>query len=345
MSTPPVVLISFNRPEKTSATLARIREARPAELFLLCDGPRPGRADDAAGTAAVRGILEDIDWPCTVRRKYWEHNVGVDQNVELGLDWVFGQVDRAVILEDDCLPDLSFFGYAAEMLDHFAEDERVAYVGGNSMFVPERFFRGRSYGFSHYASIWGWATWERAWKQHRSVFPRTWEAGGPEGDVAGVPVRTHPVRVDGFATAGARAYFTEVMETRDVRQFNWDSHLWATLGALGTFAATPAVNMVQNVGFGLDATTTQSTRQMPKAETAPSPIVHDDDVRITTEVAAEIEGWIVRANGRLARTLRRFIPQGRLRTVVRWIGTGPHAAWLMRLAHRISSMAPHRKAH
>jgi hypothetical protein len=334
-----VVLISFNRPDKTATTLDRIREAAPTQLFLLCDGPRAGREDDAAGTTAVRKVLEGIDWDCEVHRKYWDHNVGVDQNVELGLDWVFDQVDQAVILEDDCLPDLSFFGYAAEMLDHFASDERVAYVGGNSMFVPERFFDGKSYGFSYYASIWGWATWARAWKQHRSVFPRTWEAGGPEGDVAGTPVRTHPVDVDRFVTGGARTYFTEVMETRDVRQFNWDSHLWATLGALGTFAATPAINMVQNVGFGMDATTTQSTRQMPQAEPAPSPIVHDDDVRISRDVAAEIEGWIVRANGRLARTLRRLIPQGRLRTVARWIGTGPHAAWLMRVTHRVSSMA------
>ncbi|MDO7867859.1 hypothetical protein [Nocardioides jiangxiensis] len=338
MPTPPVVLISFSRPDKTAATLDRIRSAKPSQLFLLCDGPREGREDDAVGTAAVRSVLEDIDWPCEVHRKYWEHNVGVDQNVELGLDWVFDQVDRAVILEDDCFPDLSFFDYADVMLDHFEDDERVAYIGGNSMFVPQRFFDGRSYGFSHYASIWGWATWARAWKQHRAVFPRTWQAGGPEGEVAGVPVRLHPHDASRFVTAGGRAYFQEVMDSRDVRQFNWDSHLWATMGALGTYAATPAVNMVENVGFGADATTTNSTRTMPKAMPAPDPVVHAD-VALSVEVAREIEGVIVRANGRLARTLRRLIPQGRARTVVRWLGTGPHVVWLMRQLHRLSSIA------
>ncbi len=90
----PVVLIAFNRPDVTRRTLAAIRAARPGRLFLVCDGPRADRPDDAARCAEVRAVFDGVDWPCEVERRFSDVNLGCEGNVELGLDWVFAQVDR-----------------------------------------------------------------------------------------------------------------------------------------------------------------------------------------------------------------------------------------------------------
>ncbi len=94
----PVVLIAFNRPHLARRTLAAVRDAAPQQLFLVADGPR---ADRVRGRGGVRG---DQGGPRRGRlavrghTKFSEVNLGVEANVELGLDWVFGQVPEALVL-------------------------------------------------------------------------------------------------------------------------------------------------------------------------------------------------------------------------------------------------------
>ena len=163
----PVVLIVFRRPDVTRRNLEVLRQVRPEQLFVVADGPRPGRPDEAAQCAAVRDLIDEIDWPCKVERKLAERNLGLEANVELGLDWVFSQVDRAIVLEDDCIPDPSFFQYADELLVRYADDTRIWQIGGDTHLVPKEMFGGHSYGFSTWASVWGWATWVDRWQDHR----------------------------------------------------------------------------------------------------------------------------------------------------------------------------------
>lgn len=99
----PVAYIVFNRPRHTERTFAALREQRVPTLFIIADGPRPGHPTDAERCAEVRAIVERVDWPCEVHRHYAETNLGLKRRVSSGLDWVFGQVERAIVLEDDCL--------------------------------------------------------------------------------------------------------------------------------------------------------------------------------------------------------------------------------------------------
>src|SRR4051812_21908684 len=107
----PVVIVAFNRPAFTRELLDRVRRARPTTLYLIADGPRPDRPEDVDRCADVRRELEAVDWECAVTRLYSDVNRGCEATVELGLDVVFAREERAIILEDDCLPDASFFPY------------------------------------------------------------------------------------------------------------------------------------------------------------------------------------------------------------------------------------------
>ncbi len=337
MLSTPVVLISFNRPDLTGRALERIRAAAPTQLFLLADGPRPDHPEDAAKCAAVREALEAVDWPCEVHRRYNDGNRGCEATVELGLDWVFEQVSEAIILEDDCLPGPSFFDFCSEMLARFHDDPRVAHISGTTLFVPSQLFSELSYAFGSFAGVWGWATWRRAWQEHRAQFPRS-HAGGTGVDGSGAERPLSPTLDGGRLVTGAGVrYFREVAHSRSERGFGWDSHWYLSTVSSGRLAVTPAVNLVENVGFSADATHTQSTRKMPGAGELGWPLRHPAEVKLNADVERELELVLVRANGRLARTVRRAVPQGPLRAIARTLVTGRATARVMHLGSRLSS--------
>ncbi len=158
----PVAFIIFNRPEKTARVFEAIRQARPRQLFIIADGPRTEA--EQGRTDAARAMTENIDWDCEVHRKYEDKNLGIKKGPPQGISWVFSQVEQAIIIEDDCLPDPTFFPYCEELLERYKDDERVMHISGNNFQQDNRSFTcPESYYFSYIPNLWGWATWRRAW--------------------------------------------------------------------------------------------------------------------------------------------------------------------------------------
>lgn len=249
-SIPPVAFLIFNRPELTARVFAAIREARPPTLLVVADGPRSGHPTDESRCAATRKVIEAVDWPCDVSTNFSTHNMGCGSRVSSGITWVFQEVERAIILEDDCLPHPSFFEYCAHLLDRFESDEKVMHIGGTN------FQRGRrrgsgSYYFSKYAHIWGWATWRRAWQKYDFEM-RGWPAFRESRSFAEL-----------CETSSEREYWTGIFDGRyhaktpDTWDYQWVYTLWAA----GGLCINPQVNLVSNLGFGPDATHTTGASQ------------------------------------------------------------------------------------
>lgn len=330
-----MVLVAFNRSALTARTLAAIRHAAPEQLFLVADGPRADHPGDVADCAAVRDVLAGVDWPCNVRRRYAAVNEGIEATVEAGLDWVFSHVDRAIVLEDDCVPHPTFFDYCARLLDRYADDDRVWQVAGHSHGLDPGAFAGRSYAFTAFGSVWGWATWRRAWLAHRARFPRE-HADGAVGVRVAAPVRPAPLVLptDRLVTVASRRHFERVARAAesdtDGDEHGWDYHWWLSMLATGGLAATPAVNLVSNVGFGEGATHTRSTRQPIPAVPARFPLRHPPAVALDERVERELELAVVLMNGDLARLVRRFVRSVWLRGVLRAVAESRPVRRLLR---------------
>ena len=161
----PIVFLIFNRPDTTKRVFEAIRQAKPKKLLVVADGPRDDRQGEAEKCAAVRSIIDTVDWDCKVLTNYADVNLGCGLRVSSGLDWVFEQVEEAIILEDDCLPHPSFFPFCEEMLDLYRHDERIMHIAGTNS-LEEWKSDVQSYHFSYTGGIWGWATWQRAWKYY-----------------------------------------------------------------------------------------------------------------------------------------------------------------------------------
>lgn len=314
----PVALIAFNRPRVTRRNLDALRQVAPRELFVIADGPRVDHPDDARLCAEVREILGTIDWPCQVHTRLSESNLGLEANVELGLDWVFRQADRAIVLEDDCIPDPTFFRYCEELLDRYADQKRVWQIAGDSKGVSAQLFGDLSYGFAAWASVWGWATWADRWHAHRSEFDRA-HADTEGRHATAAPHRTSPAspRPDALATRAGFEHFAFVARSTDGDAYGWDHHWWVTIMSRSGVCATPALNLVENDGYDEDATHTRAHKRPTPAVPMPFPLVHPGTVSLTPRVAAELELVMVRTDGRLSRMARKVIRPLWLRALVR----------------------------
>ena len=267
-----VAYIIFNRPRHPRETFAAIRAQRPPRLFIIADGPRPGHPTDAQRCRETREIVGQIDWPCEVHRNYADQNMGLKRRVSSGLDWVFNQVDRAIILEDDCLPNADFFAFCETLLERYKDDERVWTVTGNNYQNGKR--RGNaSYYFSKYGHCWGWATWRRAWRQFSPDLP-FWPAWKQSDDWR----RKSPDPLE-------QAYWVDIFDRIYANKIDSWAYPWmATLWYHGGLTATPRVNLVTNIGIGPDGTHTIADEDQPGTPARPlGPITHPDAVERNAE--------------------------------------------------------------
>ena len=159
--TKPVLFCIFNRPELTARVFESIRARQPHQLFIASDGPRDSNSDDVTKVEAARQIVSRVDWECDVSTRFLSENLGCKHAMSSAISWAFEKTEDLIILEDDCLPHASFFGYCDSLLDRYRNEDSVMMISGNN-FQPSR-RSDASYYFSRWTHIWGWATWKRAW--------------------------------------------------------------------------------------------------------------------------------------------------------------------------------------
>ncbi|MCR4900459.1 MAG: hypothetical protein K5907_06560 [Treponema sp.] len=154
-----VLIIFFNRPGCLIQVWEQVKKARPSRLFLYQDGARQNNEKDTIAVEKCREIVSDIDWDCEVHQNYQDKNYGCDPSGYMSRKWLFSLTDKAIILEDDCVPSQSFFPYCKELLDKYEKDDRINIICG--MNNIESIESPYSYIFSETGSIWGWASWKR----------------------------------------------------------------------------------------------------------------------------------------------------------------------------------------
>lgn len=164
----PVMLLFFNRPEVLQQTFSWVKQVKPKQLFLVQDGARANRPDDSENILACRRIVEDIDWECDVKKNYTETNMSCDHREFTGIDWCFENVDRLIILEDDCCPVYSFYQFCGEMLQRYEKDERIHMISGFNR-CGKYDATPYDYIFSQTGAGYGWATWKRQWDKVKAI--------------------------------------------------------------------------------------------------------------------------------------------------------------------------------
>lgn len=248
---------------------AAIRAARPKKLWIHADGPRKNRPGEAEKCTAVRALFDEIDWPCEVVKLFRDENWGLKKGLADALKQFFQVEKTGIILEDDQLPDPSFFPFCEQLLEKYKADERVMHISGLNNILETTYSESASYRFTNYAIVGAWATWARAWKHF-------------DPTLADLDKFRKSGRFDSFLPNPlSRRYLLEKFEAvRAGRLDSWAFPWFFSVAKMGGLGILPVQNLVESIGVGVvEATnTTQNFPRILPAGTMPFPLRHPENM-------------------------------------------------------------------
>jgi hypothetical protein len=274
----PVAFIIFNRPECTREVFARIAEAKPRKLLIVADGPRDGVPGEDRRCLEARRVVEHIDWKCDLATNFSDSNLGCRVRVASGLDWIFEQEERAIILEDDCVPAPAFFAFCDELLERYRDEPRVMTICGTNHLRETR--ADSSYLFTTHLSIWGWATWRRAFATY-DVDLKSWSEKSRGRPFDHLPLHKEEIRRL-YRSLNNLSDPDPANRKADTWDYQWIYNCYIN----GGLAVTPRVNLVSNIGFGEDATHTRvkehKLSRIPLSD-LPFPLRHPRSIEVSAD--------------------------------------------------------------
>lgn len=274
-NSPPVLVTMFNRPNHAARVLEAVAKAKPERLFLAVDGPREGVPGDLSAVEACRALVSRVGWDCDVRTRFRDGNLGCCEGMIDAVSWFFEQVEHGVVLEDDCLPNETFFSYAAAVFASFGEEPRFkqlsgyAHVGSASDEVY----------FLPLTSAWGWGTTRRVWQdflRQRDGFAADFEA--------------HPELHRDFDLGDIYPYAEMFRHSIRNKVSSWAVLFYWYVFRSGGVVAYPPQNLIQNIGFDGSGTHGKAVSSVVRASFAPDALVvrMPASVRLDESLLAEV---------------------------------------------------------
>lgn len=237
----PVAIFIFKR-DKAVDIVRRIGEVKPEKLYIIADH---GRNDEEKKLAEnTRAAVEAaIDWDCEVIKNYAEENRGVYENIGEGAKWVLRREKHAIFLEDDNLPEITFFEFCRQMLEKYENDTRVLWICGTNYLGNYTPASGDSYVFTRHMLPCGWASWS-------NKFERFYD-----GKLELCKNPTVIKRVGAVYSEKAlynqyrRSWMGEFYRiSSGNKPISWDYQMDLTIKANNLFGICPCQNQIKNIG-------------------------------------------------------------------------------------------------
>jgi hypothetical protein len=238
----PILFLIFNRPKKTKQVFEAIRAQKPRQIFIAADGPRSNVESDKASCDQTRSIIDEIDWDCSLQTLFRSENLGCKLAVSSAIDWFFNNVEMGIILEDDCLPNDSFFPFLDELLQKYRGRSQIMMISGSRL-MPQNQELEHGYEFTSHPIIWGWATWRRAWSLY-------------DVNMSDLPSFLQQQSLDRISDdQDIRNYWINCLIKTYLGEINTWDYPWMFSHLLHDgLGICPNKNLVKNIGFDQDAT-------------------------------------------------------------------------------------------
>jgi hypothetical protein len=231
----PIALFTFKRPEHTRRTLeslAQNHEFAESPLFIYCDGARNDA--EAAQVEETRQLVRH--WPHTnkmiIER---DHNWGLANSVIEGVTELCKRFGRVIVVEDDLVVSPVFLKYLNFALERYADEPKVMQVSAHMFPVDiQSQFDALMLPFT---TSWGWATWDRAWKQFDPGM------SGYEKLKADSAMRRQ------FDVDGSYPYFLMLKRQKEGKVDSWAIRWYLSVFLVGGLVVFPKQTLVMNEGF------------------------------------------------------------------------------------------------
>ena len=280
----PVLLITYNRKENALKVLDCLREAEVLKLYIASDGAKENEQDKEKVGRTREAIQKAVDWECDVQYRFSEKNQGCKYGPVNAINWVFEREEYAVILEDDIIPNSSFFPFCAELLERYKDKEEIMMVSGCNIMSRTESVK-ESYFFEPIATTWGWATWRRAWSKY-DLAMQGWEEMKKRKVLKKLFLRN-------TAFSLRRDFENVAVNDTDIWDYQWQY----TMIKNGGCGIVPKYCMVENIGFeDKDATHTDGAPFKYRDFQMPFPLAHPREPDGTREYELYVEKQIYYVN-------------------------------------------------
>lgn len=243
----PVVIFIYNRKKETSILLKKLSKFKFTNVIFIFDGPKKNKIDQQK-CRELQNMIYNLNWKCKILKIKSKNNLGLKKRVSTGLNKVFKLYDRAIILEDDCIPNTSFFKFCEKFLDKYKNNKKIAGITGNNFQkdeIKETFY------FSKFSSIWGWATWRRVWKTYdiKIKFWNKYKHSEEWKNTCNDPTE--------------RIFWNKIFD----KVYKNEINSWAYSNQLCNWyydrlTIVPKFNLIRNIGFSKEATNTKKAYQI-----------------------------------------------------------------------------------
>lgn len=272
----PVLLLIFNRPDKVQKLVEALEKVRPKKIYVSADGPRSHIDSDVINCEKARSIATNLPWECEIHTNFSNNNLGCMYGPVRGVSWFFENEEMGIILEDDCIPTLSFFNYVTGLLEKYKNDEKIMHINGTSFLTQEQTKQINStYYFSAITFVWGWASWRRAWKQ--------FDIEMKEINKTKILLLQNKIFLESKHAKFWINLFNHVKNRSELGI--WDAQWAYTVMSKNGITITPTQNLIENIGFGDDAThTIEKFPHARKSIDSITDIKHPTEIYINKEL-------------------------------------------------------------
>lgn len=284
----PVVLIIFRRCDTMPRIIQRLAKVKPRKVYILADEGRNEKEIEQAHEC--RKTVESlINWDCEVVKNYAEENRGVYRNIGEGAKWVFEREEKAIFLEDDNLPETSFFRYADEMLEKYETAPEVLWICGTN-YVTD--MNGKeSYAFTQHLLPCGWASWSIKFLKYY------------DGELSTFRDEAHKRK---FYSSYSNRWLAQWQyqsvrneverHERTGRFISWDYQMLWSVRSNGLYGVVPLRNQITNIGvdeFSIHGGNSKNNVMTDRFCEVPSkqldfPLVHPNEIAINKSVEHQL---------------------------------------------------------
>jgi len=237
----PVLILGYNRPKHIKKLITSLKKIKPKNIFISLDGPKKNETDRIK-CHVVKNEIEKINWSCEIKKKYNLNNLGCRESVYKGINWFFKHNNFGIVLEDDCIPNISFFTFCEKINNKYKNNKKIFTISGTNFFNKKI---SNDYFFSKYNHCWGWGSWKRAWKYYDNnlSFWNNWKNTNSWKLL-------HQDEIE-------RKYWEKIFNKTKKRKIDswayvWTCSVWKNNG----LTVIPKKNLIKNIGFDIGATHT-----------------------------------------------------------------------------------------
>ena len=230
----PIALFVYNRPRHTERTIKFLQQndlAAESRLFIFCDGPRT--ASDEENVQEVRSLVAKVDGFKAVKVIERKQNAGLANSVIAGVTQLINDYGQVIVFEDDLVTSPHTLTYFNDALNRYRNKEKVMHIGAymyplKSGDLPQTFFYRA-------ATSWGWATWERAWKNF-------------EPNIDTLMRQFDKKKIAAFSIEHKMNFWKQMQEFKKGKNNSWAIRWYASVFLKGGLTLNPSQSLVNNIG-------------------------------------------------------------------------------------------------